>query len=668
MVGAGAHTQVTPGSNSPLSRHVFTLTLFGGLSLEGRDGPLDRGARQRRRLSLLALLAVAGERGLTRDRVQSFLWPDSDAARARHALDQLLYTTRKHLAAEAVVSLGADLRLNGTVVASDVATFDEAIRGRDWERAVAAYAGPLLDGVHLLDDPDAEQWLDVQRIRREHEHRGALEALAEAAEREGDARGSLHWRRLRAEAEPLSAPATLRLMEALARAGDSAGAVTHAARHAALVRATLGVEPDPAVTAFARGLPPSASAPQQPPVGPPTAAEASAPRAIAPAAPAPAPAARAPHRLRRRWAVAAVAGLAGAVTLLATTDARSRERAALTIAPYGGRAPASAPLMEAQALHRRGEVAWNRRTREGLEEAVVLFRRAAEREPGYAAAYSGLAKSYALLGYFGFGPGDGMFAKAKAAATRALELEPGDGDAWAALGQALAWEHDWTAAERAHRRGVEIDPRNPTAHQWYALLLAYMGRSREAALHTSHASRLDPLSVQVNNMYGMMLYHAGELDSALGQFRRTVEEEPDSAWVQANPWVLENYAAVLVAAGRYAEAERLIGSALDVVPGHPRPLLTLARLHIRAGRPERGRAAFAAADSGHPHHRIYRGMLHVSLGELDSAFALFDEVDEWPLPALVGLNSRHMSDAFREDARYAGLRRRLGFADRPRYP
>ena len=52
---------------------------------------------QKRRLGLLALLAAGDSRGLSRERIQAFLWPESDSMRSRHAMDQLIYATRRAL-------------------------------------------------------------------------------------------------------------------------------------------------------------------------------------------------------------------------------------------------------------------------------------------------------------------------------------------------------------------------------------------------------------------------------------------------------------------------------------------------------------------------------------------------------------------------------------------
>jgi tetratricopeptide (TPR) repeat protein len=310
-------------------------------------------------------------------------------------------------------------------------------------------------------------------------------------------------------------------------------------------------------------------------------------------------------------------------------------------------------------LYLRARSLWEQRTKEPLEEAVVLFRRATERDPSYAAGYAGLAQSYAMLGYFGFAAGDAMFPKARAAALRAIELDSAAGDAYAALGQSLAWQHDWTGAEAAYTRALKLSPGDATAHQWYALLLAYLGRAREAAIHTSHASRIDPLSVQINNMHGMMLFYAGDADGAMRQYERTVDAEPDSAWLRRNPWVLTNFSRVAAATGRHALAVRLVERALVAAPSHPRPLFDLAYAYAVAHQPDSSRLAFARADTEHAHYAVYRALIHGLLGEYDQAFGWFGRVREWPLPSLVTLNCEPRLAALRADPRFAVVRAAL---------
>ena len=105
----------------------YRLRVLGGLSLE-RDGrPVEEFVAQRRALALLAVLACAGSRGVSRDRLMLLLWPESDTERARGSLKQLLYALRKQLGDPPAVTGTVDLQLNSDAVASDVADFRAAL-------------------------------------------------------------------------------------------------------------------------------------------------------------------------------------------------------------------------------------------------------------------------------------------------------------------------------------------------------------------------------------------------------------------------------------------------------------------------------------------------------------------------------------------------------------
>jgi DNA-binding SARP family transcriptional activator/Tfp pilus assembly protein PilF len=653
---------------------MFVVKVMGGLSIESTTSSVPAGALQRRRLSLMALLALAEERGLSRELIQSYLWPESDAGRARHALDQLLYAARRELGYDAITSSATDLRLNPAFVRADVWAFDQAVRDERWEDAVGLYVGPVLNGIHLGDGSELERWIDAQRAQREQDLLRGLDALSKAATRRGDAISAVRWRRRQSAADPFSVSVALDLMLALEAADDRAAAIHHAKVYQGIVKRTLEVEPDPAVGALAsaiaaRGISLGAETGSMLPSSASTSRRHAA--ALLPEVAGAAAAAPLPTKGRVGRVTTLVVGLTAAVVLamalrqsrqsLATSQASAS--AARPIVPSKGQGTASGTPRanqtadpEARMLYLRGRALWEKRTKEPLEQAVVLFRKATERDPGYAAGYAGLAQSYAMLGYFGFAAGDAMFPKAQAAALRAIELDPAAGDAYAALGQALAWQHAWSEAEAAYSRALELSPADATAHQWYALLLAYLGRAREAAVHTDHASRLDPLSVQVNNMHGMMLYYAGDLDGAMQQYERTVDAEPDSAWVRRNPWVLTNFSRVAAAAGQHALAVRLGERAVAVAPSHPRPLLDLAYAYAAAGKLDSARAAFARADTTHPHYAVYRALTHGLLDERDEAFAWFALAREWPLPSLVTLNCEPRLAELRADPRFARIR------------
>lgn len=205
-----------------------------------------------RRLAMLALLAASGDRGLSRDKLIAYLWPDHPAEKARHALEQLLYAMRKEVGD---VFRGTNvLRLDPSRAWSDVEEFRRLIGSRDTERALELYRGPFLDGFYLADAPEFERWVDGERADLAgHAHKG-LEDLAKGCAARGDHRRSVEWWRKLADAEPYDSRIAVELMRALAAAGNPGGALLHAQAHAERLRADLDLPPNPSVSELAAKL------------------------------------------------------------------------------------------------------------------------------------------------------------------------------------------------------------------------------------------------------------------------------------------------------------------------------------------------------------------------------------------------------------------------------
>jgi DNA-binding SARP family transcriptional activator/TolB-like protein len=233
---------------------MLVLELLGTLSLRGDARPVPVAAQQKRPLGLLAILGLGGRQGLSRERIETYLWPESSSTLARHALDQTVYAIRHALGSDFILSTGRELRLNPELVQSDVWQFEEAIRTRQWGTAVGHYKGPLLDGFHFADSRELESWIDTERARLRLEYQTAVEFLANLSDDAGDHSQSVVWWRRLANSDPLSAGATKKLMLALAAAGDRAGAVKHARLYQELVRQELDIEPDSEIEDLASTL------------------------------------------------------------------------------------------------------------------------------------------------------------------------------------------------------------------------------------------------------------------------------------------------------------------------------------------------------------------------------------------------------------------------------
>ena len=225
----------------------FRLRTFGGLSVVSNSEPSVALNGQRKALALLALLAVSGDRGLSRDTIFGLLWPESDMDQAQNALSQLLFRVRRELGPDAVVGT-RELRLNPTAISCDRVEFAQAIANGRLVSAVELRDGPFLDGFYIRDAPDFERWCSDERRRLDDDFVDALETLAAAATAARDHQVAARWWRRRLDADRLNARAARGYAESLIAAGDRESARRFAATYAALIRGELGTEPDAELT------------------------------------------------------------------------------------------------------------------------------------------------------------------------------------------------------------------------------------------------------------------------------------------------------------------------------------------------------------------------------------------------------------------------------------
>jgi Tol biopolymer transport system component/DNA-binding SARP family transcriptional activator len=233
---------------------MLLIRTLGGLSVSDGERLLGGALAQPRRTAILALLARAGERGMPRDRILALLWPDLAEERSRPNLAQAIYALRRDLGHDETIVGTGEVRLNPEFVSSDCLRFEAACRAARWQEAAELYRGPFLDGFTLAGAEQFNRWVDTERTALEHRFVAALEKLAVAASERGDHPDAVRsWRRL-AGVDPLSGRTALRLMQALAAAGDRAGAIRHAQIHAELLQQELETAPDPDVTDYAERL------------------------------------------------------------------------------------------------------------------------------------------------------------------------------------------------------------------------------------------------------------------------------------------------------------------------------------------------------------------------------------------------------------------------------
>lgn len=225
---------------------MLRLRAFGGLALE-RDGvPVEAAAGRRRALAVLAQLAIAGPRGLSRAKLVHRLWPESDEEKARNVLAQTLHKLKRDVAGDEIVVGAADVRLDDTLISTDVGDFERHILSGALEEAAALYGGPFLDGFYLNGADEFERWTEEERTRLARLAGETIEALARKAETVDPAAAVVWWRRL-AAIDALNTRATVGLMTALASTGDIAGSLRAGSVHQALLESELGAPRDSTV-------------------------------------------------------------------------------------------------------------------------------------------------------------------------------------------------------------------------------------------------------------------------------------------------------------------------------------------------------------------------------------------------------------------------------------
>ncbi|MEP6766038.1 MAG: BTAD domain-containing putative transcriptional regulator [Gemmatimonadaceae bacterium] len=230
------------------------LKLFGCAAVDADSGPLTGRAAQRHRIALLSLLSTTRRASRSRDSLITLLWPDANAERGRRLLSDSIYRINRALGDDIVSGNTEEIRINRSLLSSDVADFEMAIESRDWQRAVELYAGPFLEGFFLPGSPEFERWLESERAHYAHSVARAVEALAVAARDECRVTEAVDWWQRLSLLGPDDSRVTMELMRAFERAGNRAAALRHAQLHMAHLHETLGFGPDRGVQELADAI------------------------------------------------------------------------------------------------------------------------------------------------------------------------------------------------------------------------------------------------------------------------------------------------------------------------------------------------------------------------------------------------------------------------------
>ena len=310
---------------------------------------------------------------------------------------------------------------------------------------------------------------------------------------------------------------------------------------------------------------------------------------------------------------------------------------------------------EAYQAYLNGRFFWNNRTPDNAVKSAEYFRRAIELDPNFALAYVGLADAYNFFPL----DRDEKAPRVRAALEKALALDDSLAEAHATLGNlSLFDDWDWPEAERRFRRAIELDPKYPTAHHWYAYYLAAMGRLDEALAEIRRAQELDPLSLIINTDLGQILHFARRDDEAIEQLRRTIEM--DRSFVMARHRLAEVYERT----GRFEDATAEFHTAYAGYRTELRQMATVGHVYAVSGNQSEARrilALIAQAPRGEKalvsRHNI--ALIHAGLGEKEQAFAWLEKALAEKDVELILLKVNPLFDSLRDDPRFQNLLRRM---------
>jgi DNA-binding winged helix-turn-helix (wHTH) protein/Flp pilus assembly protein TadD len=302
----------------------------------------------------------------------------------------------------------------------------------------------------------------------------------------------------------------------------------------------------------------------------------------------------------------------------------------------------------AYQLYLRGRFHWNRRSEEGLKAAIQYFRKTIGLDPEYALAHSGLAISYAMLPMLRSGRARAWMPRARVAALKALHLDDTLAEAHTTLAF-VKWHYDfdWQYAEREIRRALRFQPDNATIHQWYALLLAEMGRNAEGIAEIVKARSLAPAAANICANQGEVLYLAQRYAESVAAARESMALDPHS--LRAH----EVLGACFQQSGEIDAAIAAFEDGLRLAPGSSMLTGMLGQAYALAGRKSAARCLLTTLQTRRRKHYYFEeSMIELGLGDTAAALASLERSYEERQFWLVLL---------RADPRFAPLHDEPGF-------
>jgi serine/threonine protein kinase/tetratricopeptide (TPR) repeat protein len=318
---------------------------------------------------------------------------------------------------------------------------------------------------------------------------------------------------------------------------------------------------------------------------------------------------------------------------------------------------------ESYQLYLKGRFYWNRGTVEGLQKGIEYFEQAIEKDPSNAQAYAGLASCYNDLGggFAYLSPKDN-FLKARAAATKALEIDDSLAEAHSELGW-TKWQYDWdwSGAEKESKLAIELKPSSAIVHFRYAEYLMAMGRFDDGLAEINRAQDIDPLSARIVGAFAFHYLAAHRYDDSVAQFKKAIDLDPHLPWFRAElGWA---YARKGMFEQAIAEYEKLSPQEYAVSPENQVVASGLGWVYGMAGNRNEALRILQKFNelSSRSYVDFYQvGAIYAGMGDKDRAFESLEKGYAERSDGMAYIKADPFWDGLRSDPRYADLLGRMG--------
>jgi serine/threonine-protein kinase len=308
----------------------------------------------------------------------------------------------------------------------------------------------------------------------------------------------------------------------------------------------------------------------------------------------------------------------------------------------------------------KGRYYWHRRSPDDLRRSIEYFEAAIAADREYAPAFAGLADAYTLLVDYGLlHPAEGM-PKAKAAAERAIELDPALGEAYASL--ALIRSHydwEWQDSLALYQRAIELNPGYATARQWLGIdWYALNGRFEEARVQMDLALQLDPLSGIIREGKAFLYFLEGRQEEAVRSYLELIHDDP--TFYKGYTSLGRAYAQE----GKYLEAICMLEKGRALAGDVPSILAAMGQVYAVGGETDRAREILRQLEQMRAQSHVPStafAVVHLGLGEPERALEWLENASRLHECSLTSINVHPIYNPLRGEPRFQELLRKMGF-------